>query len=114
MLRGFEPKLRYAGVSKPGSGKTRPSQRSLFSQGDFRAGGIGMYRAHLFSGVALMALVLAAAQAQAQTQTAIELETINVEGESQATTRGDGDVTNDEPTVATKEETVLTTRVTRG
>ena len=71
-----------------------------------------MYRAHLFSGVALMALVLAATQAQAQT--AIELETINVEGESQATTRGDGDVTNDEPTVATKEETVLTTRVTRG
>jgi hemoglobin/transferrin/lactoferrin receptor protein len=77
-----------------------------------------MYRNHLYYGVALAALIaLAGVPAYAQQQPAkgqaVELETINVEGQGQADNRGDGDVTNDSPTVATKAETVLTTRVTR-
>ncbi len=64
----------------------------------------------LYSGVALAVLAGAAVPAWAQQQSgaSVELETINVEGAGQGTAQGEGG-----PTVATKEETVLTTRVTR-
>ncbi len=76
-----------------------------------------MNRNHLYSSVALglLAATLAALPAQAQQSaagTTIELEPINVEGDGtgQAAAAGNGD---EKPTVATKQETVLTTRVTR-
>jgi hemoglobin/transferrin/lactoferrin receptor protein len=72
-----------------------------------------MYRTDLYCGVAFAALIAlggapALAQQATNGQPAIELETINVEGQA-----GNGPGSSEKPTVATKEETPLTTRVTR-
>lgn len=72
-----------------------------------------MYRTDLYCGVAFAALIAlgstpASAQQANNGQQAIELDTITVEGQTQPARSA-----NAKPTVATKEETVLTTRVTR-
>lgn len=76
-----------------------------------------MYASHLYSGVALAALIaMSSATAFAQQQNAagqtIELETITVEGQTKAKRSG-AQFGDDTPTVATQAETVLTERADR-